>query len=126
MWMSRPGKLSPKAFEILGISKLSDRHLLLLSKAPCKIRPTPSYKEQKCLSLLELVPPSFNQDESQRTLRHGARFGPTRRCSGSSRWVLPRATNDNPAADMLVVGNAEAGSVYIPNEDGTEDVAELW
>ena len=29
---------------------------------------------------------------------------------------------------MLVVAKseAEAGSVYIPNEDGTEDVAELW
>ena len=30
------------------------------------------------------------------------------------------------AADVFTVPNAEAGTLTIPNEDGTEDVAELW
>ena len=76
--------------------------------------------------MLEIVHSSSNQDVSQQTLHHGARFGPTQRFSGSSRWVLPRAKNDDPAADTVVVANSEAGSVFIPNEDGTEDAAELW
>ena len=41
---------------------------------------------------------------------------------------LPYELYCNSAAHILVVAKseAEAGSVYIPNGDGTEDVAELW
>lgn len=39
--------------------------------------------------------------------------------------MLPCFTKDL-AADVFTVANAEAGAVTIPNEDGTEDVAELW
>ena len=74
-------------------------------------------------------PPSVNQNVFQGSLRHDAGFGSDQRCPSSSRWVASSYEEKSSfiAANMrMTVADAEAGTVSIPNEDGTEDLAELW